>query len=86
MILTYRLLNGHEGVEYQRFFTLLDTPYNLRRHSKTIERTTMNLDIRKSFYSRRIIEKWNSLSEEEVSASCTSAFKRIYDYKEANGR
>ena len=86
MILTFRLINGHEGIDYQKFFTLLNSPYNLRRHSKTIERSTLNLDVRKFFYSRRVIEKWNSLSEYEVSAPSTAAFKRRYDYSELNGR
>ena len=86
MILTFRLINGHEGIDYQNFFTLLNSPYNLRRHSKTIERSTLNLDVRKFFYSRRVIEKWNSLSEHEVSAPSTAAFKRRYDYRELNGR
>ena len=37
MILTYRLMNGLEDIDYRKFFTLNDRPYRLRgQHSKTI--------------------------------------------------
>ena len=86
MIYTYRLINGWEGVDYGKFFSLEDHQYNLRGHSKKIARTNMNLDVRRFFLSRRVIEKWNSLTEDEVSATSTSAFKTKYDKLEKNRR
>ena len=86
MIYTYRLINGWEGVDYGKFFSLEDHHYNLRGHSKKIAKTNMNLDVRKFFFSRRVIEKWNSLTEDEVSATSTSSFKAKYDKLEKNGR
>ena len=79
MILTYRLINGMEGVDYHKFFSLVNNPYNLRGHSKKIARTNLNLDVRKYFFSRRVIEKWNSLTEYEISAPSTAVFKKRYD-------
>ena len=86
MILTYRLINGKENVDYRKFFTLVDDHYDLRGHKKKIERTNMSLDVRRYFFSRRVVKKWNSLSEDEVKAPSTAAFKRIYDKKEKDGR
>ena len=86
MIYTYRLINGWEGVDYSKFFALEDHHYNLRGHSKKIARTNMNLNVRRFFFSRRVIEKWNSLTEDEVSATSTSTFKAKYDEIEKNGR
>ena len=86
MILTYRLIKGDEGVDYTKFFSLANIPYNLRRHSKQIARTHMNLNVRTSFFSRRVIEKWNNLTEYEISAPSVSIFKERYDEKELNGR
>ena len=87
MILTYRLLSGEEGIDYRRFFTLSDDHYNLRgQHSKKIKKTQATLDLRRSFFSWRVIDKWNSLTEYEVSAPCTSVFKSRYDEKERLGR
>ena len=86
MIYTYRLINGWEGVDYGKFFSLEDHHYNLWGHSKKIARTNMNLDVRKKFFSRKVIEKWNSLTEGEVSATSISSFKAKYDKLEKNGR
>ena len=85
MIYTFRLINGWERVDYRKFFSLEDHHYNLRGHSKKIARTNLNLGVRKFFFSRRVIEKWNSLSEEEVSATSTAAFKAKYDKLEKMG-
>ena len=82
MILTYRLLNGEEGIDYRNFFTLSEVPYNLRGHSMKLVRTFEHLNVRRNFFSIRIIEKWNSLTEHEVSAPSTSAFKSRYDFME----
>ena len=82
MILTYRLLKGEEGIDYEKFFKLSRTPYNLRYHSMKLERTFEHLNVRRNFFSKRIIGKWNSLTEHEVSAPSTSAFKRRYDIME----
>ena len=62
MILTYRLLNGEEGIDYRKFFTLSEVPYNLRGHSMKLVRTFEHLNVRRNFFSIRIIEKWNSLT------------------------
>ena len=82
MILTYRLLNGEEGINHEKFFKLSNEHYNLRYHSMKLEKTFEHLNVRRNFFSKRIIDKWNSLTELEVSAPSTSAFKRRYDYME----
>ena len=85
MILTYRLINGDEGIPYQKFFSLEEGIYDLRgTHSKKIDHPGLirNLDVRKFFFSRRIINTWNKLTEYEVSAKSTSTFKKRYDEME----
>ena len=39
--------------------------------------------MRKNFFSQRVIKKWNSLTNEEVTAKKTSDFKARYDEKES---
>ena len=82
MILTYRLLNGLEGIDYRKFFKLDDGPYNLRGHSKKLDKPRPTLDVRKFFFSHRVIDKWNNLNEEEVTAPNTRVFKLRYDKAE----
>ena len=82
MILTYRLLNGEEGIDYNKFFTLSGGQYNLRGHSMKLVKTGERLNVRRNFFSKRVIDKWNGLSEHEVTAPSTSTFKKRYDKME----
>ena len=82
MILTYRQLNGMEGVDYSKIFTFNNNHYNLRGHSMKLEVTLEHLNIRKNFFAKRVVEKWNSLTEFEVSAPSTATFKVRYDTME----
>ena len=82
MILTYRLLNGKEDLDYRKFFVLSGTRYNLRCHRRKLVRTFEHLNVRRNFFSKRIIEKWNSLTDHEVTAPSTAVFKERYDLME----
>ena len=82
MILTYRLLHGEEGIDYRRFFQLTGRTHNTRGHSMKLMKPAARLDTRKFFFSNRVIEKWNSLTEEEVTAKNTHMFKKKYDENE----
>ena len=83
MILTYRLLNGEEGIDHKAFFSLEHSHYNLRGHSRKIFKTRAHLNIRRNFFSWRVVDKWNSLTEYEVTAPSTASFKVRYDKQEA---
>ena len=47
-----------------------------------IYRKYSRLDVRKYFFSQRVVEKWNMLSLSEVEPRKTSGFKTMYDKKE----
>ena len=80
MILTYRLLSGEEDVDYRRFFTLKSHDHNTRGHFLKINTVYTRTNVRKFFFSIRVINRWNSLPGKVVSAPCTSVFKSRYDY------
>ena len=86
MILTYRLIHGEEGIGYEKFFELSTGVYNLRGdHSLKIKRPFIpggSLEPRRHFFSQRVIQNWNNLTEKEVSAKNTSKFKEFYDQVE----
>ena len=64
MILTYRLINGEEGINYRKFFTLDERPYGLRKqHTKNISRGQEECELRRYLFSKRVIDKWNKLTE-----------------------
>ena len=72
-------LNGEEGIDYNKLFTLSTDHYNLRGHSKKLKKTREHLNVRRNFFSKRVIDKWNGLSDYEVNATSTSTFKIRYD-------
>ena len=55
MIQTYKIIHGVDNVVHSRCFTLVESGDNNR-----LTRHTLWLDIRGNFYSKRVINKWNS--------------------------
>ena len=41
------------------------------------------MNVRKNWFTQRVIPKWNSLTADEVEANKTSSFKARYDKREA---
>ena len=79
MIQTFKLVNGYENVDPNRYFKLNPSVYGTRRRSKSLNVTMTRLDCRKYFFSNRVVTPWNSLSEDCVTASSVNAFKNSYD-------
>src|SRR6218665_2440507 len=77
LIETYKILHGLENVDEHTFFK--KTPGNLRGHSLKLYHKPVRLGIRKFFFSQRIVDNWNRLPEEAVSASSLRAFKKKLD-------
>ena len=50
-----------------------------RGHSKKIQKKRGDKDVRKFNFSNRIIDQWNSLPEQIVSAKNINQFKKLYD-------
>ena len=83
MILTYRILTGEEGIDYEKFFKLENSHHNTRGHSRKIFKTREHLNVRRNFFSWRFIEKWNKLTDYEVTTTSTAVIKKRYDEQEA---
>jgi len=43
------------------------------------------LDIRKYFFSQRVVQQWNSLPQHVIEAQSVTAFKRHFDKNEDMG-
>ena len=82
MILTYRLINGKEGIDYQKFFSLEDHGYDTRGHNMKISKPGQYSDPRLYGFSYRVIDVWNDLTPGEVNAASTSVFRKLYDEQE----
>ena len=80
MIETYKIMTGKEKLDSRRLFTV--ATLMSRSHPMKIYRKYSRLDVRKYFFSQRVVKKWNMLSLDEVEAGKTSDFKAKYDKKE----
>ena len=85
MIEVFKLLEGIENVDYNQFFTSATTCYALRGHDRKLVKTRSRLDIRKFFFSQRVVNTWNSLPASVVHASSVNMFKNAYDKYLAGG-
>ena len=72
--MVWKIANGLCAINFDDLFVLPHTS-TLRGHSHKIFLPRSNLDIRKRFFSIRVINMWNSLSADTVSASSLDSFK-----------
>ncbi|MEM7106546.1 MAG: reverse transcriptase family protein [Bacteroidota bacterium] len=62
-------------LDFNEFFQLPNNRYNLRCHSKKLFHCQYNLDCRKFFFSNSVVDAWNYLPEDVVSAIDLASFK-----------
>ena len=74
MLEVFKILNGFSNVDGESFFQI-NKREGSRGHSLTLIKPKPNTDIRKNSFSHRIVNTWNSLSEEVVSADSINSFK-----------
>ena len=62
-------------IDIKVLFTLDGNDKGLRGHSKKICKVRFNIDVRKYFFSNRVIDKWNNLDQDTVDAPSLNSFK-----------
>jgi hypothetical protein len=78
LIETYKLLHGKENIDFQQFFQLANQS-GRRGHSLKLYKQQCRLDVRKHFFSQRVVNTWNALPSNVVSAESVNAFKSLLD-------
>ena len=80
-------MTGKEDISRDKIFKLASVRgvTNLV-HNLKISKKRFYQDKRKYFFSQRVVENWNQLSNEEVNTTKTLGFKANYDKKEAERR
>ena len=79
LIQTFKILNGHDRVDASIWFnTVGDNANRLTRntvYSKNLVATRSRTDIRKNFFSNRVVNLWNSLPTDVKNARTVKIFK-----------
>jgi len=79
LIEAYKIMTGKEQVDSDHFFQKSNTNYNLRGHSMKMTVKRCHTDIRKFFFSQRVVQHWNSLPQQIVDAASVNSFKNRLD-------
>ena len=80
MIEVYKLLYKLEDIDYTVFFQKCDHyEQNIRGHQFKLRKKSCKKEIRKHFFSLRVISDWNALPEFIVSAPTLNSFKNRLD-------
>ena len=78
LIETYKLLTQKEKVSSDQFFKLHASGHNTRDSLKlAVQRS--RLDLRKFFFSQRVVEQWNGLPQYVINAITLNQFKSRLD-------
>ena len=75
---TYKMMRGLDRVEVERFFPL-SKEVRTRGHSLKIKGGRFRTELRRNFFSQRVVNLWNSLPTEVVEATSLNMFKARMD-------
>ena len=78
LIEVFKIMHNLEGVKREDFFQLR-TATGRRGHSLTILKQHCRLNVRKYFFTHRVVDTWNKLSEATVNSKTVNNFKNQID-------
>ena len=77
---TYKIVTNKEDTDSAQFFEFTDTGHDLRGHSLKLSQSRNRSQVRRMFFSQRVVVDWNRLSQYiVVDAPSTNAFKNRLD-------
>ncbi len=82
MIQVWKILSNYDNVNAETFFHKFQQPAHHTRlgaDNLNLKKPRFNSDVRKNFFSIRVIDKWNALPHKIKSASNLNLFKNLYD-------
>lgn len=78
LIEVYKIIHGLSGDDLKTLLPLRDGR-ELRGHAKMLKKSHVRLDVRKAFFTNRVVNPWNSLPKDVVDAPSLRVFKERLD-------
>ena len=75
--MVFKVMKGIVDLNYATFFKL--STNNTRGHELKLFKQRNRLNVRRNFFSQRIVESWNVLPEEIVNCATVMHFEKLYD-------
>ena len=82
MIQVFKMLNGYINIDNERFFCFTSLQHDFQTRAVSNEclvSEKCHLEIRKNFFTNRIVSSWNALPKEVRDAESVNSFKNNYD-------
>ena len=79
MIMTYKIMTGKVNLDKGDFFSLAPNTTNRGSHIHKLAKPKATKTVRQNAFSTRVIDDWNGLTKEIVTAKTTNAFKSALD-------
>ncbi len=80
MITVYKFLKVFDKVNCEQFFNRVEGD-RTRGHNMKLKKMVVKREVRRHFFSARVVDKWNSLDRRIVEAKSIHSFKARYDKK-----
>ena len=78
LIEMFKIFSGRDRIDINRFFKLRENSGN-RGHKWTISKPRCNTDLRKYFFSHRVVNSWNNLPDVVIESTSLNNFKNNLD-------
>ena len=78
LIETYKILTGLERIDAGRMFPMV-WESRTRSHNLRIQGRSFRMELRRHFFTQKVVSLWNSLPQEAVDAKTLNVFKRRLD-------
>jgi len=78
LIQVFKMLKDRDRVDFNKFFEI-QSSNRTRGHNCRLVKRRCNLDIRKYFFSQRVVNTWNNLPQSVVDADSVNSFKNRLD-------
>lgn len=78
LIQVFKLVKGIDKLDYRTFFQFAESN-RTRGHRYKLVKKRCSLNLRKNFFSQRVVDIWNKLPESVVEATTVNAFKNRLD-------
>ena len=85
LIEVFKMIKGLNKSDYTRFFTLAQNN-RTRGHALKIIKNRSRVNVRKNFFSQRVVNDWNALPVLVVDSESVNSFKNNYDKYVGNKR
>ena len=74
LVEVFKIFHGATCLQKSKFFEVDND--QARGHSLKLHKTKCNCDVRKYYFSNRVVDPWNSLSETTIHSTSISQFKQ----------